>query len=102
MHIQSCRRHRSASEIGRQVECSYIVAGTASALGAGSDIPSSANLGTRYRPSIKHINMIVLLCGTGPHCRIRNDPQPGKLARRDVYVVHVDALHEVETVEALH
>jgi len=33
---------RSAREIGRQVECPYRIAGKASALGAGRDIPKSA------------------------------------------------------------
>jgi hypothetical protein len=44
MTIQSCgqKRQRSARESGRQVECPYTVAGKASALGAGSDIPKSA------------------------------------------------------------
>jgi hypothetical protein len=32
-------RQRSARESGRQVECPYRVAGKASALGAGSDVP---------------------------------------------------------------
>jgi hypothetical protein len=36
------QRQRSARESGRQVECPYRVAGRASALGAGSDIPKSA------------------------------------------------------------
>jgi len=44
MLIQSCGQSVStpARESGRQVECPYRVAGKASALGAGSDIPKSA------------------------------------------------------------
>ena len=36
------KRQRSSQETGRQVECPYRLAGKASALGAGSDIPKAA------------------------------------------------------------
>ena len=36
------KRQRSARESGRQVECPYRVAGKASVLGTGTDIPKSA------------------------------------------------------------
>jgi hypothetical protein len=43
---------RSARESGRQVECPYRVAGKASALGTGSDVPKSAYLGWNCRYNV--------------------------------------------------
>ena len=83
------KRQRSVRKSGRQVECAYRVAGKASALGTGTDIPKSACY-VRWHPMTRRATF----ARPWPEV-LRNDPTD---ERSDVYSFAV-ILWELLTLE---